>query len=324
MPKVKFNQKRYTLRENETVLDCLLRHGVDYPCSCRSGVCQSCLAELTDGKLEPAWQKGLKDTLVAKSCFLPCLAKPRTDVALALPDLNEMTSSAVIKQITYFVENVICLRLLVDNLTQWTPGQYVNLINTQGCRRSYSIANVPEEDGYLDLHIKLTPGGIMSDWLKNIACTGLKVYLQGPMGECFYVNPQQESFPMILAGTGTGLAPLLAITREALRQQHQGNIVLIHGGVSKKDLYLDVVLKQLAKKNAQLVYRCCVLQDENACQNEDINQALSQTVKSYPQARVYVCGPEATVKKLKTTAFLAGAPSKFIYSDAFLNSAYGR
>ncbi len=127
-------------------------------------------------------------------------------------------------------------------------------INPEGCRRSYSIANIPEEDGYIELHIKLIPKGCMSNWIKNAAHPGSKVHLQGPMGACFYVNPKHECFPLVLAGTGTGLAPLAAIVRVAIRQRHQGDITLIHGGVCAEDLYLDAELTRLAGQHEQLTY----------------------------------------------------------------------
>ena len=55
----------------------------------------------------------------------------------------------------------------------------------------------------------------MSGWLGTEARPGEAVRLQGPVGECFYVPGQPEQ-PLLLAGTGTGLAPLYGIVRDAL------------------------------------------------------------------------------------------------------------
>jgi NAD(P)H-flavin reductase/ferredoxin len=320
MALITFQEKSYDNNTDETVLDCLKRHEVDYPCACQSGVCQSCLAQLTSGTIEPSWQKGLKETLVAKNYFLACLAKPADDITLALPELDEVTTPGLIKQVTYFNHNVICVRLLVSYSEQWIPGQYVNLINPDGHRRSYSIANVPEEDGFVELHIKLIPDGIMSDWIKNTADSGCKVHLQGPIGDCFYTNSAKENFPIVLVGTGTGLAPLLAIARDAIRQNHKGKITLLHGGVYVEDLYLDEQLQQFAQQYGQLTYKGCVLNGDGLHQEASIDKALLKVLEINTQARVYICGPEETTKKLKTTAFIAGVPSAFIYSDVFIDS----
>ncbi len=317
---ITFEQQRYELQDDESLLDCLLRHNINYPCSCRSGVCQSCIAQLVDGKIEPAWQKGLRDTHCAKKYFLPCLAKPKCDIAFASTSLNEICSPAVIQSKYYLNNNVMAFHILVDPLQQWIPGQYVNLINPDGCRRSYSIANIPELDGYIELHIKIIPNGLMSEWLVHHAHEGVAIQLQGPMGDCFYFNPTQAAFPMILAGTGTGLAPLLGITRDALRHQHTGTIHLIHGGVCEEDLYLDATLQELNINNDSLCYESCVLHSDGIHQTESIDKVLLRAISDPINTRVYVCGPADTTKKLKLCAFLAGVPSANIYSDTFIDS----
>jgi len=125
---------------------------------------------------------------------------------------------------------------------------------------------------------------------------------------------------MILAGTGTGLAPLLGIARDAIRQQHEGKIILIHGGVCPEDLYFDVELQQLTQQQEQLTYESCVLKGDGIYQESPIDKVLLNALENNSQARVYVCGPEKTTKKLKTTAFLAGIPSAHIYSDIFIRT----
>ncbi|MCW8396844.1 FAD-binding oxidoreductase [Legionella sp. PATHC039] len=54
-------------------------------------------------------------------------------------------------------------KLKVEHTAPWLPGQYLSLINPEGTIRDYSIANIPSDDGYIELHIKS--------------------YLQGKMGQ---------------------------------------------------------------------------------------------------------------------------------------------
>ncbi|KTD20256.1 ferredoxin reductase [Legionella israelensis] len=56
MSTVAFKNQLYTLESQESVLQCLLRHEVDYPNSCKAGICQSCLIKVKDGEINPAWQ----------------------------------------------------------------------------------------------------------------------------------------------------------------------------------------------------------------------------------------------------------------------------
>lgn len=315
MTHIFFNEKKYELRESETVLDCLLRHGIEYPHSCKIGNCQSCLCHSNDHPLEPTWQKGLKPTIAAQGYFLPCIAKPTKNLSLSKPDLNKIAVQAKINDIFYFNHNVLCVRLLVDHLRDWKGGQYLNLINPDQLIRSYSIANLPEQDGYIELHIKIMPTGAMGDWLLKNAKIGTDVHIRGPIGDCFYYNPNHESFPIVLVGTGTGLSPLLGIALDAIDQHHSGQIILIHGGVKSDDLYLHSTLELLAKKHPNFIYKKSTL--EQIDEYGSIDKIMLTVLAELKNPVVTVCGPSDTTKMLKTKAFLAGVPSKNIYSDAF-------
>ncbi len=234
---VTFNNQLYDVAPKENLLQCFLRHGVEYPNSCRAGICQSCLIKAKKGEINPAWQEGLPETLKAQGYFLACLATPESELHLATPEGVECEIEAQIIDLQRLNHNVIQMKLQVEQLECWIPGQYLSLINPEGIMRSYSIANLPAQDGYIELHIKTYSEGSMGQWLVQKAIKGMRVNLRGPFGRCYYYNPEQLPFKILLAGTGTGLAPLIAIIKSALRQKHQGTIILVHGGVVDEDIY---------------------------------------------------------------------------------------
>lgn len=318
MTKLHYNEQVLHSIEDESVLDCLLRHGVDYPHACRSGVCQACLIKTTDESIKPNWQDGLPDTLKSQGYFLACQAKPTDDIYLKNPDTAECEQQAMITELSYLTHNVIRVKLLTEHLENWIPGQYLNLLNPEGISRSFSIANLPAKEGYIELHIKLKDGGVMSQWIQKKATVDTMVHVRGPFGKCYYINPDQSSFDILLAGTGTGLAPLLAIIKTALSMQHQGKIILIHGGCEDDDIYYAEELQTLATFYQNFQYIPCVLKSNGNYQEADITQQLLIHLNDADSVQVYVCGPKETTKTLKTKAFLAGVPSSKIYSDAFL------
>ncbi len=316
MTQIIYAEKEYTLNTGETILDCLLRHGIEYPHSCQVGVCQSCLIKGT-GKIETAWQTGIQETLKAQGYFLACLAKPSHNLKLLPPLADECEVSAHILSLNKLNHNVLQVRLSVENLTPWTPGQYLNLINPQGIIRSYSIANLPLQDGFIELHVKLHDQGVMSQWLQNKAKIHNSIKIRGPLGKCFYFNPQKLSYDILLAGTGTGLAPLLAIVRDTLSQHHQGEITLIHGVLTDQDLYYVNELKNLATLYPQFHYQSCVLKSASG-PSESIEHKILSAIRNPKDLKVFVCGPAETTNKLKMKAFCAGVPSSQIFSDAFI------
>ncbi|VEG92145.1 FAD-binding oxidoreductase [Legionella spiritensis] len=318
MTELRYNDQILHSMEDESVLDCLLRHGIDYPHACRSGICQACLMKTTNATVESTWQEGLPDILKSQGYFLACQAKPATGIYLKNPDVAECNQQAVITEMTSLTHNVIRVRLLAEKLRDWIPGQYLNLVNPDGLSRSYSIANIPAKEGYIELHIKLKEGGEMSQWIRKKASVDTTVHMRGPFGKCCYMNPEKSSFDMLLVGTGTGLAPLLAIVKTALDEQHEGKITLIHGGCHDNDIYYARELETLASLYEHFEYVPCVLKTNGKYPEANIfDQTRYYLGHDIKNIRVYVCGPKETINKLKTNVFLAGVPSARIYSDSF-------
>ena len=150
-----FKSQPYLLEDNETVLTCLMRHGIDYPHSCQAGICQSCLIKATEGVIDQSWQEGLPEPLKAQGYFLACMAKSTSNLVLESPDTAECDIKATITNITRLSYNVIKINLSIDNPDDWIPGQYLNLINSEEITRSYSIANIPSQNSHIELHIKI-------------------------------------------------------------------------------------------------------------------------------------------------------------------------
>jgi len=324
MVKIRFDGSEYELSEDRSVLDGLLDQGIRMPYSCKSGTCQTCMVQADrDAGLDPKWQTGLKATDKARGYVLACQCRPVEGLALRSLALADSTLPAEIVEKRPLGAGVMALHLRpLQDFTAFA-GQYVTLFLGDGTGRSYSIANIAAEDGFLELHVRRIPGGRMSGWIHDDAAVGDRIMLRGPAGNCFYVNEAREEFPILLAGTGTGLAPLLGVARDALRQGHRGEITLIHGALRTEDLYFRAELTALAAAHTNFRYVPCVLE---AGERDDVTAgSLDQVALGFlgePRAtRVYFCGAPEMVALLKRKAFLAGVASRNIFSDPFIPTA---
>ncbi len=339
MPTVQFNSAEFTLQENESVLDCLLRHEQKVPHACKSGVCQACLVKAVDKDATTQAQKSLKPTLQVQGYALACQWVPEQDVRVSLPALDECAVAVRISRIEPLNHRIVRLLLTVDGdgpMFPYYPGQYLNITNAAGISRSYSIANYYAADQYIELHIQHMPMGAFTGWLFTQAKVGDILHVRGPAGDCFYSNPTQEAFPMVLAGTGTGLAPLYGIVHEALREGHQGPIHLFHGGVTSRDLYCVEALRALESLHPQFHYHAsCLKAPENVSGDGPLEVGrlelgplevgpLDEVILrnldagSIAQTRVYLCGAPELVQLLRKKIFLKGAKSNHIYCDPFI------
>lgn len=311
----------YEAAPGETVLEALLRQGVEVANSCRAGACQSCLLRAACGTVPPVAQKGLKATLVEQGYFLSCVCRVESDLALEPAGGLEMRGRIVgLERLT---ETVLRVQLETAAPLEYRAGQYITLCREDGLARSYSLASLPG-DGTLELHVRRAPQGRMSGWLFDEARADDAVHLRGPAGDCFYVGGAAEQ-PLLLAGTGTGLAPLVGICRDAVAQEHSGPIRLFHGAVRPAGLYLREELAALARETANFTYTPVVLEGG---EGEGIaTGALDKVIAgAHPKLggwRGFICGDPATVGVLRKKLFLAGMASREIFADAFVEASRG-
>jgi ferredoxin/truncated hemoglobin YjbI len=82
-PVIGYRGKSVTVQADETVLNALLRAGIDVPFSCKAGSCHTCLLQCLEGEIPERAQRGLADDLRAKAYFLPCKCKPVGNMQLS-------------------------------------------------------------------------------------------------------------------------------------------------------------------------------------------------------------------------------------------------
>ncbi len=326
------------LEPGETVLEGLERHGASIPSSCRTGACQSCLLQARSGTPPELAQRGLRETWRQRGYFLACVCRPSEDLEVAPVGAAE-ERAATIAELTRLSPSVTRVRLAVATQagrSDWNhePGQFLTLLRADGLARSYSIASLAREE-LLELHVRHMLGGRMSTWLHEQARVGDAVRIRGPLGECFYTAgaPEAADAPLLLAGTGTGLAPLWGILREALRRDHRGPITLVHGARAPAGLYLQEELAALAlsAQRSRLRYVPCALElPEGALPSRELavgtitevaRRELDTLTEAKASARAYLCGDPGSVKSLKRALFLAGVSLRNIFSDAFVTAS---
>ncbi len=320
MPVVRWGEQTFPLHGNETVLDALLRNGVSVSYACKSGSCGSCMLQAREGTVPARAQAGLKDSWKAQGYFLACVCVPEADLAAAPLGAEARIRATIISlgNLSPSVKQVLVRRDVASDIR---PGQYIAIIRPDGLARSYSVAGLPEED-VLEFHVRLIPNGRMSGWLHNDACVGDRVTTLGPSGECFYV-PGNEDQPLLLAGTGTGLAPLWGVLRDALRCGHRGPIHVFHGAVHQGGLYLCDELRSLTQTHEHVTYTPVLLTGDPIPGTEigAIDKVILGRFPKLAGWRAYLAGDPDIVRSLKMQLFLAGAGSRDILADAFLHSA---
>lgn len=316
MPKVIYGGRAFE-RGDESVLDCLTAAGVDVPSSCHSGVCQTCMMRAVSGTVPERAQAGLKETLAAQNYFLPCVCFPEGDLEVAeAGDAGRV--EARVTAVEPLGGDILGVRLRPPASFDYRAGQFIRFFRDERTARSYSLASVPALDDELGLHVRKVPNGQVSGWMAEHLKAGDVVTISEASGNCFYM-PGRPAQDILLVGTGSGLAPLYGIVRDALHRGHRGGIRLYHGSVSAQGLYLDGPLRELERAHPNFRYVPCVSGDDVPADARR-GMVLDAALADHPDLagwRVFLCGHPEMVKSGMHKAFLAGASMGEIHADPF-------
>lgn len=319
MPQLTLDKKIYTCQSDESVLDTLIREEVDISYVCQQGTCHSCLTRsLVDAPPEAA-QKGLKTTQKMQNYFLACLCYPEKNMQLKLPEESELFSQGSVVTHEMLNHNTLLLKIECKSIKSYFAGQFVNLRREDGLIRSYSIANIPQESGVLEFHIRRLDKGKFSEWVHDEVKIGDKMSISEPQGDCFYI-PERADEGLLLVGTGTGLAPLVGILEDALQQGHTGAVALFHGSSDMKDLYKVEAMRALEKKHKNFTYFPCVSSGDapEGYHSGRVNVVAMAHMDDWKGWRVFLCGHPEMVSSMKMDSFMKGAAMKDIFVDPFV------
>jgi ferredoxin-NADP reductase len=126
-----------------------------------------------------------------------------------------------------------------------------------------------------------------------------------------YYPAETPDAPLWLIASGSGLAPLWGILREALRQQHSGPIHVVHRARTKEGHYLQLSLDVLATEHANLSID--YLDDETwAAWLKALRLPSRQTV-------ALACGGTVFIEELSRQMFMAGLPRRQLLTDTYFS-----
>jgi len=316
MPTITFEDQQIALDSGENLLEGLENAGIEVPCSCSSGICHGCMAQALEGDIPSAAQAGLTNNQRRLNYFLTCQCYPESDLHFTLASNLEARCTATLIEKRVLNQRVLLARFKAD--IDWRAGQHIIIWRTETRGRTYSIASSPD-DGYLEFHVRRRPDGLVSHWLEHELQVGDQCQFSPATGDTYY-SPAMPGQPVLLVGTGTGLAPLSGILRQALNDGHHGEIHLYAAAGEPHQLYMVEELTALAKAHRDLHYHPVVHRNPDNLPNLLEGDLVDLIPQRHPRLRrhlVYLCGAQPMVEFLKEHSFFSGAMEGDIFIKTF-------
>lgn len=320
------------VRMGETLLEAGLRAGIEMPYECRNGGCGVCKCAVLNGRVEHGsyQSSALSQEEIAQGKTLLCCAVPVSDVEVEYSAgklnfaKNSKSYASTVESIEKLSDDVIRLMISLDHgeTINFSAGQYINIVLSDGRRRAFSFASAPSASDRIELHVRLVPGGIFTTHVFTQMKVGDKLDFEGPLGS---FTLQESDRPIIFVAGATGFAPIKSIVEDAL-QRGVTRPMLLYWGVRKvRDLYMAELAQRWQNENAHFKFIPVISEPSVADRWEGrtgfVHQAILDDFPDLTGNEVYVCGSVKMVE-VAFPAFLAhGLSEEFCFSDAFLPSS---
>jgi CDP-4-dehydro-6-deoxyglucose reductase, E3 len=311
---------------SQTVLEAAIEAGINLPYGCRSGACGSCKGKVISGKVMHDEYQGsaMSDDELAAGSALFCCARPLEDLVI---DCRETMNTGIKPRILparvskkeMLSDDVILLTLQLpaSERLQFLPGQYIEFILRNGKRRAFSIANAPQNELGLELHLRLVKGGEFTEYVFNEVKEKAIMRIEAPFGS-FHLREESDK-PIIFAATGTGFAPIKAIIEHMLYNDNQRLMTLYWGGRQLKDLYMHDLCTRWAEHVPTFTYVPVLSKPEADWNGRTgyVQQAVTEDINNLSGYEAYACGLPNMVEGAQKQFAAHGLESEAFFSDAF-------
>jgi CDP-4-dehydro-6-deoxyglucose reductase len=318
----------FSIESHETILEAANNNGFMLPYSCRDGVCGSCKGKVLEGRVDYGKHRdgALTDEEKQAGMALFCCAKPLSDLVLechevnAIRDIPIRTLPCRVQKMHKPADDVmiISLRLPANEKLQFMAGQYINILMKDQKARSFSLANAPHDDEFLELHIRNISGGEFTRHVFEDMKERDILRFQGPLGT-FFLREDSDK-PIIFLASGTGFAPIKAIIEHALFVGVKRPMHFYWGARKLSDLYMLDKAREWERSGIKFtpVLSDALPEDDWKGRTGFVHQAVLEDYQDLSGHEVYACGAPVVVdaahrdyttqRKLPETSF---------YSDAF-------
>lgn len=335
---LKTSGKQFSVSQDETVLEAALRHGINLPYGCKNGACGSCKGKVLEGQITHGQhsENALSKADETAGGILFCCSHPQTDLVIEAREVQG-SGDIAIRKVPCRVNTILKpsndvailkLQLPAAERFQFLAGQYIEFLLKDGQRRAYSIANPPEQEGPLELHIRHLPGGLFTDFVFGAVSPALKekdiLRFEGPLGNFFLREDSKK--PIIFLAAGTGFAPIKSIIEQMQAKKITRSIELYWGGRCPSDLYLNELCKSWEQEIPDFKY-IPVISDglpEDVWQGRTgfVHQAVIEDHPDLKDFQVYACGAPVMVNAARNEfSSKCHLPEEEFFADSFTSAA---
>lgn len=214
----------------------------------------------------------------------------------------------------------------------YQPGQFATLnlnIDGKSVKRSYSISSTPSRPHTLEITVKRVPAphdepsappGLVSNWLHDNLKVGNQIEMNAPTGK--FTNFANPSAKLFLISAGSGITPMMSMSRWICDTVSNVDIVFLHSARSPEDIIFRQELEMMSSRYPNFKLAITVTRPEIGQPwygyTGRINETILPAIASdYKERTVYVCGPNPFMEATKELLQKINFPMENYYEESF-------
>lgn len=319
------------VKEGQTILDALIRNGIQTPYGCRHGSCSACKARVLEGNYEIMGRVSEYSLLSFErddGMILLCSTLAESDLVIEIEEEEEdgITFYPVVDFEATIIKNeqvtpdihIIELELVNPTTVPYAAGQFFECqVQSETEVRAYSAATKCNDNNKLQFHVKRIPNGIGSNYMCDLE-VGATVKASGPYGKMQLRNRDKS---LVFVAGGSGMAPIKALLEELFSQPFEHEAWFFYGARTEEDLFLVETWLELERKypNFHFISALSNLSDDTDWKGERgfIADVIRKTMDSCSGMDAYLCGPPIMCETVTDALYEKGLRGNHIYLDEF-------
>ncbi|AYG68357.1 MULTISPECIES: hybrid-cluster NAD(P)-dependent oxidoreductase [unclassified Rhizobium] len=238
------------------------------------------------------------------------------------PERDEMLVCVDVHQETHDVRS-FTFASVEGKCFKFDAGQYFLFdfpTGSDGEARCYSISSSPHRGNAFTVTVKRVPGGKVSNWLHDNMVPGMTVKGQGPLGH--FIRPKVAGTKLLLLSGGSGITPVMSITRDLADSCEPADIVFLHAARTPLDLIFRSELSCLAArmKGLRLQFLPETVVGERAwpgLTGRISSEFLKLAVPDIAERIVMCCGPAPFMAAARSITAALGVPKSNYIEESF-------
>ncbi len=233
-----------------------------------------------------------------------------------------------------------------ESLFAFTAGQYITLkveINGTEERRAYSLCTSPDESKF-GVCVKRLAGGKVSNYMLDTLQAGQALHVMPPDGRFVAKTDGDNRKTYYLIGAGSGITPLMSISKKVLEDEPGSTVHLIYGNRSEDTIIFKSELEAMEKRfSGQFTVNHILSQPARKkagglkglfgkskptwngrigrIDAKELGLFLAERESLNTNNEYYVCGPGGLIDTTEKELLRRGVKAKYIHTERFVTES---